>query len=372
MSNSRPKKIACFFGTRPEAIKFVSLINAIQDNPNFELKIIVTGQHKEMLYQVLDFFQIKPDIDFDLMRPDQTLLSFTSRCIEKAQEYFTKSLPDVILVQGDTVSAYVGALVGFHLNIKVGHVEAGLRSHDLYSPFPEEGYRQMISRISTYHFAPTKLAYDNLLNEGIKDSVFQCGNTVIDALLKGTDLVKKNENAFKNKFKNIEFNHKSILVTAHRRESFGEPFERICNALLKIVNENKDCQIIFPVHLNPNVRSVVYKLLIHERIHLIEPLSYQDLIYFLLNSYMVITDSGGIQEEAPTLGKPVLVIRDVTERVEGIIAGTAILVGTNSDKIFSKANDILNNDLEYEKMANSVNPYGDGNSAYKILEHLNG
>ena len=371
MKLNRPKRVACFFGTRPEAIKFVSIIQALNTDPNFENHIVVTGQHKEMLYQVLDFFNIKPTIDFELMQTNQSLLTFISRCISKSQEYFQETKPDIILVQGDTVTAYVGALIGFHLNIKVGHIEAGLRSFDLSSPFPEEGYRQMISRISNYHFAPTQLAVDNLKNDGISKSVFLTGNTVIDALIMGIEIVNKNNNIFVEKFKNINFtSRKTILVTAHRRESFGEPFKNICNALLKIINENIDCQIVFPVHFNPNVRETVFDILKHERIHLIEPLSYQDLIYILKNSYLVITDSGGIQEEAPTLGKPVLVIRDVTERVEGVNAGTAILVGTNTDSIFNCANTLLNNDNEYKKMSNSINPYGVGDAYLKILSIL--
>jgi UDP-N-acetylglucosamine 2-epimerase (non-hydrolysing) len=371
MNNLSPKRIACFFGTRPEAIKFVSIIQEIQNNPKYESYIVVTGQHKEMLYQVLDFFEIKPTIDFDLMQPNQSLLTFISKCIIISQNYFNTIKPDIILVQGDTVTAYIGALIGFHLKIKVGHIEAGLRSFDLDSPFPEEGYRQMISRIAKYHFAPTQLSVDNLTKDGITKSVFLTGNTVIDALLKGIEIVDLNYKEFQNKFSHIDFtNNKTILVTAHRRESFGEPFKNICNALLDIVNNNIDCQIIFPVHYNPNVREIVYKFLNHDRIYLIDPLSYQDLIFILKNSYIVITDSGGIQEEAPSLGKPVLVIRDVTERVEGVNAGTALLVGTNSKMIFENANLLLNNTDVYNKMANSINPYGDGNAYLKILAQI--
>jgi UDP-N-acetylglucosamine 2-epimerase (non-hydrolysing) len=368
------KRILCFFGTRPEAIKFAPIIKELKRNANCEVTVCVTGQHFEMLYQVLDFFEITPDRDFKLMKEGQSLLQFTTRCIEQADLYFSEVKPDVVLVQGDTVSAFIGAFVAFHHKIEIGHVEAGLRSHNLYSPFPEEGYRQMIGRLSNYHFAPTEKASQNLKLENVTSGLYNTGNTVIDALLEGVDIINKNglPQAALDKLTGIDFNKKVILVTAHRRESFGEPFENICHALLEIIQQNQEALILFPVHLNPNVQAPVNKILQHDRIKLIAPLSYPELIYCMQKSYIIITDSGGIQEEAPSLGKPVVVIREVTERMEGVEAGTAILVGVEKEYIVKEANRLLNNKTHYNNMANAVNPYGDGFSAKSLVQILTG
>jgi UDP-N-acetylglucosamine 2-epimerase (non-hydrolysing) len=372
------KKILFIFGTRPEAIKVAPLIKGFQKNDeNFSVKICVTAQHREMLDQVLEFFNIKPDYDLDLMKPDQSLFTLTARIIETLENVLNDFKPDVIFVQGDTTTAFAGALAGFYNKIKIAHIEAGLRSDSKYSPFPEEINRVLVGHIADFHFAPTEKARANLYNEGIKEHVWVVGNTVIDALYLGLDIIKKDkklnseiESYFYSKF-NIQ-NSKLILVTGHRRESFGEPFRNICFALKKIADTFSDVEIVYPVHLNPNVRKPVNEILKgYTRIHLIEPLAYPYLIWIMNKAYLVLTDSGGIQEEAPSLGKPVLVMRDVTERTEGIEAGTAKLVGTNREKIFFETAKLLGNFKDYSKMAKAVNPYGNGTSSVKIIQILN-
>jgi UDP-N-acetylglucosamine 2-epimerase (non-hydrolysing) len=372
------KKILFIFGTRPEAIKLAPLIKEFQGHSNiFIVKVCVTGQHREMLDQVLEFFNIKPDYDLDLMKPDQSLFTLTARIIETLENVLNDFKPDVIFVQGDTTTAFAGALAGFYNKIKIAHIEAGLRSDSKYSPFPEEINRVLVGHIADFHFAPTEKARANLYNEGIKEHVWVVGNTVIDALYLGLDIIKKDkklnseiESYFYSKF-NIQ-NSKLILVTGHRRESFGEPFRNICFALKKIADTFSDVEIVYPVHLNPNVRKPVNEILKgYTRIHLIEPLAYPYLIWIMNKAYLVLTDSGGIQEEAPSLGKPVLVMRDVTERTEGIEAGTAKLVGTNREKIFFETAKLLGNFKDYSKMAKAVNPYGNGTSSVKIIQILN-
>jgi len=368
------KKVLFIFGTRPEAIKMAPLILKMKQSPGFEVRVCVTGQHRTMLDQVLTFFHICPDYDLNLMKPDQTLADITGDSIKGISAILLKEYdPDLIIVQGDTTTALAGAVSGFYFKKKVVHIEAGLRSHNKYSPFPEEMNRVLITKLADIHFAPTQQAYDNLLDEGVaEEAVFNVGNTVIDALFLGLENLKTNGHAdIGKKFPFLCDGVRTILVTGHRRENFGMPFESICYALKEIAEKNEDVQIIYPVHLNPNVMEPVRRILGNsDRIHLTEPLEYPYLIGLLNRSYLVVTDSGGIQEEAPALGKPVVVMRDVTERMEGVVAGTACLVGTNREKIFSKCQQLLTDPLEYGKMAKSVNPYGDGNSCGRIAAIL--
>jgi len=363
------KKILFIFGTRPEAIKLVSLIKEFQKYPQeFEVKVCATAQHREMLDQVLTFFKIIPNFDLNLMKPNQSLFKLTANIIEHLENVLTQYYPDLIFVQGDTTTAFAGALAGFYKKIKVAHIEAGLRSYNKYSPFPEEINRVLVGHLADYHFAPTEKAKENLYKEGIRENIWVVGNTVIDALFLGLEMIKEQgEESYYNYFHFVDFSKKIILVTGHRRESFGEPFRNICFALKEIADFFEDVEIVYPVHLNPNVRKPVFEILKnHPRIHLIEPLEYSYLIWLMSKSYLVLTDSGGIQEEAPSLGKPVLVMREVTERIEGIKAGTAKLVGTNRNKIVYETARLIENVDEYNKMSNAVNPYGDGKSSIRI------
>jgi UDP-N-acetylglucosamine 2-epimerase (non-hydrolysing) len=367
------KKILFVFGTRPEAIKMAPLIKEFQKNTDlFDTKVCVTAQHREMLDQVLDFFNIKPHYDLNIMKPGQSLFDVTIDSLKGLQSVFENFYPDLIFVQGDTTTVLTGAIAGFYLKIDVAHLEAGLRSADKYSPFPEEINRTLTGHIASYHFAPTESAVNNLKNEGIIKNIWNVGNTVIDALFLGLDIIKKGgEDTYKDFFNFINFSKKIILVTGHRRESFGEPFLNMCTALKEIAESHNDVEIVYPVHLNPNVREPVYTILKNiSNVYLIEPLSYPYLIWLMNKSYLVLTDSGGIQEEAPSLGKPVLVMRDVTERTEGIKAGTALLVGTNKEKIINETNKILINSDQYERMSKAVNPYGDGKTSKKIVDIL--
>lgn len=363
------KKILFVFGTRPEAIKLAPIIRTAQLNKQFDVKVCVTAQHREMLDQVLSFFKIKPDFDLNLMKPGQTLFDITSESIKGIQGVLEEYTPDFIFVQGDTTTAFVGALAGFYKKIKVVHIEAGLRSNDRYSPFPEEMNRLLAGQLADFHFAPTTGAVANLAHQAIHENVWMVGNTVIDALLLGLDIIKKEgEQAYYDFFNFVDLNKKLILVTGHRRESFGTPFKQILEALKHLALNFPDVEIVFPVHLNPQVKVPVYEELQGiSNIHLIEPLSYPHLIWLMEKSYLVITDSGGIQEEAPSLGKPVLVIRDVTERMEGVEAGTAKLVGTNKEKIINEASLLLTDDKAYQQMAKAVNPYGNGDSSEIIM-----
>jgi UDP-N-acetylglucosamine 2-epimerase (non-hydrolysing) len=323
-----------------------------------------------MLDQVLEFFSIIPDYDLNVMVKNQSLFRVTTKSLRLLERVINESKPDLIIVQGDTTTAFIGALTGFYKKIKVAHVEAGLRSHNKFSPYPEEINRVLLGHVADYHFAPTKKAKDNLIKENIPaKNIFVVGNTVIDALLMGMDIIKKDERSFYDYFKFIDYSKKILLVTGHRRESFGKPFENICHALKEIAKEH--VEIVYPVHLNPNVRRHVYPILSGiKNIHLIDPLEYPYLIWLMNKSYLVLTDSGGIQEEAPSLGKPVLVLRDVTERTEGIEAGTGILVGTNKKKIVDSTRTLLFNHSEYNKMAQRRNPYGDGKSSSRIRDIL--
>ena len=362
-------KTLILFGTRPEAIKLAPVINTLRQEPSlFDVSVCVTSQHREMLAQVLDFFSITPDFDLALMRPRQTLFNITTRALEGLQKVLTDLQPDLIMVQGDTTSSFAGALAGYYMNVKVAHIEAGLRSFQKRSPFPEEMNRILTGHLADFHFAPTAAAVENLRREGITENVWEVGNTVIDALLLGLKIIHtQGDEPYLSFFRNIDFSKKIILVTGHRRESFGEPFEAICLALKEIVASHPDTEIVYPVHLNPNVTEPVYRILGNQpRIHLMEPLSYPRLIWLMSRSYLVLTDSGGIQEEAPSLGKPVLVMREVTERTEGIQAGTARLVGRDKQVIIEQTGMLLRDPQLYQAMSYAVNPYGDGHSADQI------
>jgi len=362
-------KILFLFGTRPEAIKMAPLVKAFRLDSNFTVKVGVTAQHREMLDQVLDFFKIDVDYDLNIMKPNQSLHELTSNLISKiTEDILNKEDFDYVFVQGDTTTVLAGALASFYKKIKVIHVEAGLRSHDVYSPFPEEMNRILTSKIAHIHFCPTQTAASNLEKEGHKNNVFVVGNTVIDALLLGLNEIKNSsESNLIDKYSNIDFNKKIILVTCHRRENFGKPFEEICDALLEISDAFKETiQIVYPVHLNPNIMKIAHEKLTRDNIKLISPLDYPDLIWMMNHSNIILTDSGGIQEEAPSLGKPVLVLREITERMEGVEAGTAILVGSNKEKIVIETSMLLTNDSYYSKISKAINPYGDGTTSEKI------
>ncbi|MCX5642798.1 MAG: UDP-N-acetylglucosamine 2-epimerase (non-hydrolyzing) [Candidatus Omnitrophica bacterium] len=365
------KNILFIFGTRPESIKLAPVIKEFaKQRSRFKVTVCVTSQHREMLNQTLDFFKIKPDYDLDLMHPNQTLFEITAASLAGLEKIIDAAKPDLIFVHGDTSTAFTGALAGFYKKIKVAHVEAGLRSNQKYSPFPEEINRTLVGHLADYHFAPTEKARGSLAREGIKKNVYVVGNTVIDALFFGLNVIKaEGEKNYLRFFRQMDFSKKIILVTGHRRENFGKPFENICASLKDIVTACADVEIIYPVHLNPNIREAAQKLLGGiSRIHLIDPVDYSHLIWLMSKSYLVLTDSGGIQEEAPSLGKPVLVMREVTERTEGIRAGTAILVGTSRRKIVTESLRLLKEKKAYRKMSRAVNPYGDGKTSRKIAE----
>jgi UDP-N-acetylglucosamine 2-epimerase (non-hydrolysing) len=365
------QKILFIYGTRPEAIKMAPLIKEFQKNKDcFNVKICLTGQHRQMLDQINAFFGIAGDYDLNLMSPNQTLFDITTRCLSGLKDVFEQIKPDIVFVQGDTTSTMAGALASFYQQIPVAHLEAGLRSGRKYSPFPEEINRIITGHIADYHFAPTCNAAKNLKMEGITENVYMVGNTVIDALHLGLDIIK-NENADKYEkcFSFLDFSKRIILVTGHRRENFGDGFENICRSIAYIANAYKDIQLVYPIHFNPNVREPVNRILGNiANIYLIEPLDYPYLIWLMEKCFFVLTDSGGIQEEAPALGKPVLVMRDVTERQEGVDAGTAKLVGTKYENLVFSMEDLLDNAKTYSSMANAVNPYGDGTTSQKIVE----
>ena len=363
-------KVLIIFGTRPEAIKLAPLYFKLKEN--FDTKICVTAQHREMLDQVLDFFKIVPDYDLDIMSPNQTLYDITAKIISELKSVLDEYQPDLIFVQGDTSSTFMGALAGFYNKIKIAHLEAGLRTYDKYSPFPEEMNRILTSRLADYHFVPCSNNKKNLNNEGINDRIYEVGNTVIDAMYLGLEIIKNcGEDDCFSFFKNLDFDKKIVLITGHRRENFGEGFSNICNAIKSLSEKYSDVQFVYPVHLNPNVQIPVNTILANlNNVFLISPLEYPKLIWLMSKSFFVLTDSGGIQEEAPSLGKPVLVMREVTERVEGVEAGTALLVGTDKDKIIEKASLLLEHNNIYEQMSKANNPYGDGNASKKIIEIL--
>lgn len=351
----------------------VPLIKECRQRPEqWQVRICLTGQHREMLEQVMTFFGESADADLSLMKPGQTLFDITSEGLKGMDKVLSEETPDVVVVQGDTTSAFTGALAAFYKQVPVAHIEAGLRSGNKYSPFPEEVNRQLTGVLAEYHFAPTLTARENLHRENIHRHVYVTGNTVIDALLLTRSILEKNEAPYRARFDFLDPEKRTMLVTAHRRESFGAPFEDICHAVRTVALQYADSlQVVFPVHLNPRVQEPVERILKGiPNVHLIAPLEYAHLVWIMKESYLVVTDSGGIQEEAPSLGKPVLVLREVTERTEGIAAGTAILVGTDKNNIIRHVSELLENGDTYQRMANAVNPYGDGTSAAKIIDIL--
>ena len=368
MKNTR--KIITIFGTRPEAIKMAPLVKTLQGDPQIDCKVAVTAQHREMLDQVLNLFQIIPDYDLDIMRAGQSLFEITSRALLGLQHILLKEKPDLVLVHGDTSTTFVGALAAYYQQIPVGHVEAGLRSGNKYSPFPEEMNRRLTGVLGDLHFAPTRIAAENLLREGHDPAqIFITGNTVIDALL---NTVKKEYKFPAAVLNSIDFTAQRVLVlTTHRRENLGEPLQQIYAAIRELILEFTDIVVVFPVHKNPAVRQVAQKALGDlERVKLIEPLDYEPFANLMNKADLVLTDSGGLQEEAPSLGKPVLVLRENTERPEAVAAGTVKLVGTNKEKIYQETKLLLTDKKAYDQMAQAVNPYGDGQASRRILEAL--
>ena len=383
-------KIAVVFGTRPEAIKLCPVVLALKADPAFDCQVCVTGQHREMLQQVLDVFGVVPDVDLALMQPNQTLAGLTARAMTALDDYLTREKPDVVMVQGDTTTVLCGALAAFYHHIPVAHVEAGLRTGNLWSPWPEEGNRLLTTRLTKWHFCPTENNKANLLREGVNPAdIYVVGNTVIDALLMAKNKVLSSRTNSQQLTTN---NRRSVLITGHRRENFGDGFENICQAIKRLAIEFPDVDFIYPVHLNPNVREPVERILgklssanKNENVHcpppptfstslpnikLIEPQSYLPFVELMMNADLILTDSGGVQEEAPSLGKPVLVMRDTTERPEAVTAGTVKLVGTKADDIYREAKLLLLDKTAYAKMAAAVNPYGDGNAVARIMEIL--
>ncbi len=360
------KKIMLVFGTRPEAIKMCPLVNELKSRKNIRTIVCVTGQHRQMLDQVLEAFQVVPDYDLSIMKDKQTLFDITTNILNRIKEVLEKERPDVVLVHGDTSTTFVTALACFYLQIPVGHVEAGLRTYNIYSPYPEEFNRQAVSIISQYNFAPTELSKSNLLKEGKKEeTIYVTGNTAIDALKTTVRLDYQHPE--------LEWvgDSRLIMITAHRRENLGEPMKNMFRAIRRVMDEHPDVKAIYPIHMNPVVRETANEILGgEERIRIIEPLEVLDFHNFLNKSYMILTDSGGIQEEAPSLGKPVLVMRDTTERPEGIAAGTLKLVGTEEEVIYQNFKLLLEDEEEYAKMSNASNPYGDGFACKRIADIL--
>ena len=380
------KKILLVFGTRPEAIKMAPLVNEFKKHLDcFQTIVCVTGQHRQMLDQVLDLFEIAPEYDLNIMKPNQDLFDITSNVLLGMRDVLKEVKPDIVFVHGDTTTSTTTALAAFYLQIPVAHIEAGLRTYNMYSPWPEEINRQITSRISTYNFAPTKGAKDNLLKEDITaEKIFVTGNTVIDALQFVIDKTSNSpeitlnvtDNLLKSGYdiNNLSADRKIVLITGHRRENFGDGFLNICNAIKKLAIKYPNVDFIYPMHLNPNVRKPVLEILgdktTNSNIYLIEPLDYLPFVYLMSKSYLLLTDSGGIQEEAPGLGKPVLVMRDTTERPEAVEAGTVLLVGTDTDRIEKSVSNLIDNKEFYFSMSKAQNPYGDGNASKRIVEYL--
>ena len=368
-------KVLTVFGTRPEAIKMAPLVHALARDPHFEAKVCVTAQHREMLDQVLKLFSIVPDYDLNIMQPGQGLTEITCRILEGLKPVLESFKPDVVLVHGDTTTTMAASLAAFYQRIPVGHVEAGLRTGDLSSPWPEEGNRTLTGHLATYHFAPTETSRQNLLRENIADNrITITGNTVIDALFWVRDRVLSDEalrNELTQRYPFLANGKKMILVTGHRRESFGRGFEQICHALAEIAANNPDVQIVYPVHLNPNVSEPVNRILGHvENVMLIEPQDYLPFVWLMNRAWLILTDSGGIQEEAPSLGKPVLVMREMTERPEAVSAGTVCLMGTDSQRIVNEVTRLLHDESAWQAMSRAHNPYGDGQACHRILSAL--
>ncbi len=385
------KKILIVFGTRPEAIKMAPLVKAFEQYSQspFAVRVCVTAQHREMLDQVLELFEITPDYDLDIMKPGQDLYDVTSNVLLGLKPVLADFNPDIVFVHGDTSTTFAAALAAYYRQIKVAHVEAGLRTGDIYSPWPEEANRQLTTQITAYHFAPTETSRENLIKENVDEKNIEVtGNTVIDALFLALEKIKNSKaleaeiitsintllpSSYQLPITNHQSpqDHKMILVTGHRRENHGQGFINICTALKEIALANPDIDIVYPVHLNPNVQTPVKTLLSGiDNVHLIEPLQYEQFIYLMDRSYFIITDSGGVQEEAPSLGKPVLVMRDTTERPEALEAGTVKLVGTDTDLIVTEARKLIDDPAAYERMSKASNPYGDGNACRKIIDFL--
>lgn len=363
-------KVMTLFGTRPEAVKMAPLVKELENNEAIESIVCVTAQHREMLDQVLELFKISPNYDLNIMKEKQTLTGITTRVLEGIEDVLEKEKPDIVLVHGDTTTTFAGGLAAFYKQIKVGHVEAGLRTFDKYFPFPEEMNRKLTGALADMHFSPTTASKSNLLREGVdEETIFITGNTVIDAM---EHTVEENYVFENDRLNEIDFeNKKIIMVTAHRRENWGEGIKNICEALKEIVEDNKDVELVYLVHLNPIVKDMVEEYLGNvERVHLLPPLDTKETHNLMNRSYMIMTDSGGLQEEAPHLGKPVLVLRDVTERPEAVEAGTVKLVGTNKNAIITEANILIRNSNAYEKMSRAINPYGDGNASKRIVDNI--
>ncbi len=367
-------RILSVFGTRPEAIKMAPVVRALREDPSFESRVCVTAQHRGMLDQVLDFFDIEPDFDLDLMKAGQSLADVTARAVTGVLPIVEEVAPHLVLVHGDTNTTMSASLASYYAKVPVGHVEAGLRTGNLYSPWPEEMNRKVTGAIAHLHFSPTEESRSNLLREGVdEERIVVTGNTVIDALLFTRDRVQTDRErlaALDTRFKFLAGGRRTVLVTGHRRENFGSGFEAVCDALARIADRG-DVEVLYPVHLNPNVKGPVGRLLgDHDRVHLIEPVDYPTFVYLMDRSEVILTDSGGVQEEAPSLGKPVLVMRDTTERPEAVRAGTVRLVGTDADLIVSEANQLLDNEGTYQDMSRAHNPYGDGMASSRILERI--
>ena len=377
---SKNLKVLFVFGTRPEAIKMAPVIAELKSFPEkFSIKVCVTAQHRQMLDQVLALFDIIPDYDLDIMKPGQTLFDITCSVLQGTRSVFEKEKPDIVLVHGDTTTTIAASLSAFYCQIPVGHIEAGLRSFNKYAPFPEEMNRRVTGSLADVHFAPTATAQLNLLREGIREgSVHITGNTVVDALLSVANRMRSNDvlqSEMRKTFSFLDPQKRLILVTGHRRENFGTGFETMCEALARIAEERKDVELVFPVHLNPNVQEPVMRILggnSHNNIHLIKPVDYLPFVYLMNRSYLIITDSGGVQEEAPSLGKPVLVMRETTERPEAVEAGTVKLVGTDMAKIVGETTCLLDSEAAYKAMSTAHNPYGDGKAAERIRTILEG
>jgi len=368
-------KVLSIFGTRPEAIKMAPVVRSMTNDSAIMSLTCVTGQHRSMLDQVLDLFEIRPDFDLSVMAPNQTLNSLSCKIIAGLDEVLDQVRPDYVLVHGDTTSAMAASLAAFHRGIKIGHVEAGLRTYDLSKPWPEEMNRRVIDTVASFHFAPTATSAENLSNEKLGGTILVTGNTVIDALHETVRKIRTNADLkaeLTRRFSFINPDLKTLLVTGHRRESFGDGFVSICKALARLA-ERSDLQIVYPVHLNPNVSGPVHELLAGaENVHLIEPQGYLDFVFLMQRADIIMTDSGGVQEEAPSMGKPVLVMRDVTERPEAVAAGTVKLVGTNAERIVQEMTRLLDDPTYYDAFARTINPYGDGKAAARIADALAG
>jgi len=369
VNDLKPLKVMTVFGTRPEAIKMAPLVLELERHPEIESIVCVTAQHREMLDSVLNIFNIKPDYDLNIMAPKQTLASITTKVLQGLDEVINTAKPDLILVHGDTSTTFAGALAAFYHRVKVGHVEAGLRSFDKYSPYPEEVNRKLTGTIADLHFCPTENNVKNLENEAITEGIFVTGNTVIDAL---KTTVRDSYEFRSDELKKIDFaSYRTVLLTAHRRENYGKPLENIMNATKALVEQNPDIQVIYPVHLSPVVRETVFPILGDvDRVHLIDPIDVDDMHNLMARSHLILTDSGGLQEEAPSLGKPVLVLRCETERPEAVDAGTVQIAGVEEKTIFDLATTLLRDSDAYEKMAQAVNPYGDGRASERIVRAI--